>query len=338
VEPERILVVRLSSLGDIVLATPVAGYLRWRYPRAEICWLADEQYTELLVGHPHLDRVFAYCYTGWHRGWTGARRLALEIGEVDLYVDLQHKMRTLMLASLLGPREKLVLVKRRPRQMLSLLAGRDTVLQAPHQTERYLSLFSPPPRAEDFPPRLALGREEFEEVGRWLCQWPKPLVGLVVGARHRTKCWPLELQRDFGRLVLQAKLGLVLIGGPEQAGELAWLSEALEGQTALFQASGLRKLAALLAACDVVVGPDSGPQHVAAALGRPTVTLFGPTAPERWAPRGGPGLVLSLRLSCSPCSNHGGADCPQGHFDCLRRIHPEQVWQAVAALLGREGE
>jgi heptosyltransferase-2 len=108
------------------------------------------------------------------------------------------------------------------------------------------------------------------------------------------------------------------------------LGAALLGDTGSCSAAGL---AAAIEACDVVVSNDSGPAHLAAALGRPLVVLFGPTAASRWAPRGKAVRVLSENLSCSPCSNHGGDRCPIGTHACLEGIPVMRVFEAANQLL-----
>jgi len=102
--------------------------------------------------------------------------------------------------------------------------------------------------------------------------------------------------------------------------------------TAALDAGGL---AAAVARCEVVVTCDSGPSHVAAALGVPVVAIFGPTSPERWRPLSPRSEVVRVPLACSPCSNHGDKACPLGHHDCMQKLSVEQVLAAVQRLTAR---
>jgi ADP-heptose:LPS heptosyltransferase len=95
----------------------------------------------------------------------------------------------------------------------------------------------------------------------------------------------------------------------------------------------LPALAVLVARCQLVISNDSGPVHLAQAVGVPVVDVFGPTSPERWAPRGPQARAVSLRLACSPCTNHGGEHCPLGHHDCLRHLDAETVLRAARELV-----
>jgi heptosyltransferase-2 len=108
------------------------------------------------------------------------------------------------------------------------------------------------------------------------------------------------------------------------------LGSAVLGDTQHFSVGGL---SAAVQACDLVVSNDSGPAHLASALGRPLVVLFGPTSPGRWAPPGDIVRVVSRTLDCSPCSNHGGRRCPIGTHACLEGLEVEVVLAATRTLL-----
>ncbi len=338
-DPAHILLVRLSSVGDVLLATPVARALRQRYPQARLSWLVDAGYEPLLTGNPHLDRVVTFDHSGRHRGPAGIGRLAAELGRVALLVDLQHKLRTAVLAARLRPAERLTLVKRRGWGLVRAMLGRDAVLGAPHQIWRYLALLDvAPASAGQEPPRPELvcdpdagGRVRDRLAG----SVRRPRVGLVPAARHATKAWPLVHWRALAERCQRAGWSVVLLGGDGEAALAAAIGRDLApgGWTAL-AGGDLAALAAALAACDLVISPDSGPAHMAAALGVATLVLFGPTSPARWAPIGPRVEVLRQQLACSPCSNHGGQSCPLGTLDCMRQLRPERVWQAAGSMLG----
>ncbi len=341
VKPKNILLVRLSSAGDVVLASPAARWLRRRYPGAHLCWLVDAGYEDLVRRNPCLDRTAVFDYTGRHRGPSGIRRLAGELGPVDLLVDLQHKLRTSLLHTWLRPDRRLVLVKRRGMDLVRAMMGRDTILRGPHQIQRYLSVLGERLQGQDeFVPELAAEPELVERAREQATREAggRPLVGLVPGARHLTKVWPFEHLRSLAERCLQEGLAVALLGGHDDALLVDDLRRSLTSGPVLIRAgAGLDELAAQMAACALVVGPDSGPAHMAAALGVPVVALFGPTSPERWAPVGRRVAVVRLELACSPCSNHGGSTCPVGTFECMRRLEPGTVWEAVANLLADAG-
>jgi heptosyltransferase-2 len=332
----RALIIRLSSVGDVVLATPVAERLGVARPGLTVDWLVDEGYQAILASHPAVGRVIAYDYLGRHRGPAGARRLVQEIGPVDLVVDLQHKLRSSLVTAGLRPRERHVLVKRRGLELVRALVGRDTILQGPHQVERYLAVLPEGAPPEGARPRVVAAAGRVLEARAWRRAFAggRPAVGLVVGARHATKRWPTGHWAALVARCLAAGLGVALLGSPEEVAQAAACLRVNEPGPLDAQGGGeLATLMARLAVMDAVVSPDSGPAHLAAALGRPVVALFGPTSPARWAPRGSRVRVLRLPLACSPCSNHGSGACPLGTHECLRALGPDEVFVALSELL-----
>lgn len=329
--PRRILIIRLSSVGDIVLAGALVQVLAQREPQARLDFLVDKGFASLPRGWPELEQIHEFDHRGEHRGPGGIRLLAEQIGSVDWVLDLQHKLRSQMLLHWLKPARKTVYVKRKGMGMVRAMLGADAVLGGPHQIQRYLGLLEP--GLEDGPgpmPRLSVPAEPAARARRELGleQGQGPVLGLVLGGRHATKRWPATHWASLARLALDGGLRPVLLGGPDGLedaqvlrGEFSGLPLGLDGD--------LERLAARLSCCDVVVCPDSGPGHMAAALGLSTISLFGPTSPRRWAPRGPRVEVLGLDLNCAPCSNHGSSTCPLGSYECMRELDPQRVWEAV---------
>jgi lipopolysaccharide heptosyltransferase II len=328
----RILLIRLSSVGDVVLATAVLGGLRRQYPEAHIAWLVDRGYQDLLTRQPVLDQVFVFDAKGRHRGALGRKRLATEMGSVDLLIDLQNKARPLLLGRLLQPQKKIVWVKRRGWDLLRTLFGRGRILSAPHQVQRYLDLLGVAEKERSSQPTIFADPKRV--AGFLAIKQSRTLVGIVPSARHETKTWPKEHLLVLAQACQEAGHELVFLSGPKDDARVFELGRSLPRKPILALAEGgLDELTALIASCDVVVSPDSGPAHMAAALNVPLVVLFGPTDPLRWAPLGKRVRVLSLNLKCSPCSNYGGPKCPEGSHSCLRQIHPHQVMEAIKEWL-----
>jgi len=333
--PGHILVVRLSAVGDIVLATPVAARLRRSFPRARLTWLVDRGYRQLLEGNPHLDEVVEFDYGGRHRGPGGIAALADRLGTVDLLVDLQNKVRTVLLAAQLQPARRLRLVKRPGFGWLRAVIGRDAILRAPHQVLRNLRVLDELDGAgSPADPRLVVD-ERFRDQAEAVIGRPDGMpVGLVLGTRHPTKQWPARHWARLARDCRQHGAWPVLLGGAEDASLIEAIGRQL-GQAPVASLAGgsLGLLAAVLARLRAVVAVDSGPAHMAAALGIPVVSLFGPTSPERWAPWGTGHRVVRLELPCTPCSNHGSSHCPLGTHECMQQLVPELVWQQLEEVL-----
>jgi lipopolysaccharide heptosyltransferase II len=335
-DPEHILLVRLSSVGDILLATPAAALLRLRYPRARITWLVDAGYLDLVRANPHIDDTMEFDYTGSHRGPGGIRKLADQLGRVDLLVDLQHKVRSLMLSAYLRPAQRRVLVKRRGFGIIKALVGQDAILGAPHQVERYVQVLGDdvPGGTTGSTPAPVLIADEGEREAAKNHLDGDDFIGIVAGARHRTKTWPVRHTAALADRCREEGYRVALLGGQEDGSLTGAVVNSMKTEPAYVRTDGsLGQLAGILSCCRAVVSPDSGPAHMAGALGVPVVAVFGPTSPDRWAPLGPRVRVVRRELACAPCSNHGGASCPVDTLECMNELEPEEVWKGLVDLL-----
>ncbi|HEY0840682.1 MAG TPA: glycosyltransferase family 9 protein [Vulgatibacter sp.] len=164
-----------------------------------------------------------------------------------------------------------------------------------------------------------------------------PVVALAPGGRWATKRWPPERFAQVGNALSAAGARIVLVGGPADRAELKAVAAALVdpplGDTAALDVAGL---AAVIAKAGVLVSCDSAPNHLAQAVGTPSITVFGPTSARRWGPLPGAGASISLPIGCAPCSNFGKRPCHLGHHACMQDLGPEAVIAAALAAL-REG-
>jgi heptosyltransferase-2 len=183
------------------------------------------------------------------------------------------------------------------------------------------------------PLRLSLPGEARARAGEALAGVKRPAVGLAPGATWATKRWAPERFAALGDALHDQGFDLVLVAGPGDAEAVAAFRAALRAPLAAdLTTLGVAPLAAALARLKLLVACDSGPVHVAAALGTPVLSLFGPTSTIRWSPPP-PGRALSLGLDCQPCSNHGGERCPLGHHRCLGDLTTAAVLAAARELL-----
>lgn len=326
---ERLLIIRYSALGDVVLATSVLEPLRRRFPAAQIEWVTSAGAAPLLEGLPGIAAV--------HRLGAGAgegpRALARRLrGRFDLAIDLQEKVKSRYLALVAAPR-RLLYRRRSPGQALLALLGRDKPLQRAHATVLYAEVLRSlgvegPGRLQIYIPAAARTR-----AGELLAGARRPLVGIAPGATWATKRWAPERFAAVADAIHEAGHGLVLVAGPGDAAAVGAFRAALRAPLqADLTPLPVDALAAALGQLKLLIACDSGPVHLAAAQGVPALVLFGPTSTVRWSPPP-PGRALSLGLACQPCSNHGGERCPLGHHDCLGRLEVESVLGAARELL-----
>ncbi len=326
---QRILVIRYSALGDVVLATSVMEPLRRRFPGARIEWVTSPALAPLLEGLPGIAAVHRLGKRGGHGPLALARRLR---GRFDLAIDLQEKVKSRLLALAAAPR-RLHFHRRTFGQALWALVGRDRPVTRAHATRLYAEVLAPLGVEAPGRPELAVGERARALAREALAGARRPLVGIAPGATWATKRWAPERFAAVADALHAAGHGLVLVAGPGDAVAATAFRAALHAPLdADLTSLPVDVLAGALGELKLLVACDSGPVHLATALGVPTLALFGPTSTVRWAPAP-PGRALSLGLPCQPCSNHGGERCPLGHHDCLRRLEVAPVLAAARELL-----
>lgn len=341
----RILIVKPSSLGDIVHALPVLWAVRRGLPRARISWLVSTGCAGLLEGHPAVDEVIRFdrrLYGGVGRVWGATAAFARFLGELagrrfDVVLDLQGLFRSAFLAWASGAPVRVGLAG--VREVAAVLyTHRAAVRGVCHAVERNLAvcrLLGVPVERVDFDLGLsAAERGAAEALRREAGIAGRAYAVLAPGARWETKRWPEEAFAAAGRR-LGERFGaeIVVVGAPEEAGLCERVARGCGGVSVAGRAS-LRESAALMADALVVVSNDSGTKDVAAAAGAPVVSVFGPTDERRVGPRGERVRVVRRELACAPCYLRRLVQCPHDHA-CLRGLSPEVVVEAVEALVGR---
>lgn len=327
----RILVIRLGAIGDVVLATAAVEALRRAFPQAEIEFLLKARFAGLLEADPRISRLWRFEDTGRHRGTRGMLAFMREIqaGRFDLAVDLQDNLRSRLICRCLRA-GKILRWDKRAWQRRMMVAGRAGGDPPSPVYQRYLEALAPlkidtggiwprlHPGGWETPPELKI-----------------PFIAMAPGAHWPAKRWPLGHYGRLAELIAgKTNLGIAVIGSDEerQAGEA--IKKA--GPERIINLCGrleLNQLAACLSRARVLVTNDTGPMHLAEAAGVPVLAFFGPTvrgfgfAPWRVESR-----VLEREMPCRPCSLHGRRPCRKGGH-CLSGISPEEAWQALEAML-----
>ncbi|MDR2422790.1 MAG: lipopolysaccharide heptosyltransferase II [Deltaproteobacteria bacterium] len=339
-EPRRILIVKMSSLGDVVHALPALAALRALYPRATIHWAVEESLAPLLPGPPALDEIIAFprnelSLRSLRRSWRrlAAFRAKLKAGRYDLSIDFQALAKSALVAFWAGAKRRLAYWETREASFLVSQGVKGPQAQG-HVMERYLDVVRYlGPVAEglafplpDFSPQRAALSQTLLSQG---CAEPR--VVFYPGASWATKLWPPENYAALGQALARQGLGLVLGGGSAEKGlcqkvmdlapELPWVN--------LAGATDLRGLMALASLSRAVVGSDSGPLHVAVAAGRPTVALYGPNCSQRTGAYGPKARNLASPAPCSPCFRKV---CPKD-FVCMAQIAVGRVLTETLAAL-----
>jgi lipopolysaccharide heptosyltransferase I len=310
----NIALVKLSSLGDVVHALPVAAALRARLPHARLSWIVERREAALLTGNGILDAVVPVDTRGWRRAldvramWRplGALRAGGEIVELmmrhlgaarfDVALDLQGLLKSGLLTAATRAPLRIGFAPALCRERWSaLLTNRHVTppATARHVVEQYLAVLEPlgvRPAAIEFPlPRNAAAEARADAFFSRAGLKPSDrLVALLPGAGRADKRWPADRFAALAaRLTAETGASVLVVWGPgEHDTAKAIVDSARDGRALLAPTSSIEELVALLWRAAVVVGGDTGPLHLAAALGVACVGLYGPTAAERNGPWG----------------------------------------------------
>lgn len=333
----RIAVLRLSSLGDVILALPVVHELARAFPGARLEFWTKEEYADVVRFDPAITHV--------RRLEADARRIedlvsmSAELEDCDLIVDLHGSLRTRLLAF----RQRAPVLR-----AASFRVGRARWVRArwtrpgplPRALERYSLALQPIGLASTEAPRVTAGPAAEVWAEEWLGGWAGDgtLVALCPGVRHATKRWPEEHWTQLHRSLRERGACLLYLSLESERRSLPALAACVEADPrARWCTEPLSRMAAVLARCAGAVTHDSGLMHLAAARGTRVVALFGSTSPVLgFAPAGEGHVVLCRDEPCQPCTLHGRERCPKGHFDCMRKLAPERVVDALGFARGPE--
>lgn len=336
--PKKVLLIKPSAIGDVVHALPVLSLMRKKWPEAKISWLVTPPCAGLLRGHPLLDEVIEFDRKRYGQGYKSPAAASelrgftreLRLRRFDLVVDLQGLFRSGWLAWKTGAKLRVGLRTAREGAPLFYTHRVPGGEKERHAIEKYL----------DVAEALGLGRGPVEFVfntkdadrdavrEKLGAVGGRPMAVLFPGANWVTKRWPVE---HFAGLVgkLRERGVATVVGGAAGDGVLAASIGAdldLCGKTSLAETTALLELAS------VVVSNDTGPMHIAAGLGRPLVTLFGPTSEVRTGPYRLPLTVLRTDVPCAPCFSR---TC--SHTSCMKWLGVDSVMAEVEKKLGARG-
>lgn len=335
---ERIALLKPSALGDIVHSLPVLTALRRRYPHAHITWVVNQVYAPLLDGHRDLNDVLPFDRRASHRGWKAAVRSwlvflrELRRRHFDLVIDLQGLSRTALMMAATGARRRVGLSTAREGATWTYT---DVVpvadFNAIHAVDRCWRI------AEEF--GVGDAPKEFhipipDEARRWAEAttrgYPRPWLMLGPGARWMTKRWPPQQFAALARRAWDAFGGTVFfVGGDEETPAAQAVRRRLSGPSRdLTGRTTLPCLAALLQRADVMLANDTGPLHLAAALGRPIVSPYTCTRVRLNGPYRLQAGAVETTVAC-----RGSYIKRCSRLDCMKELTPERLWPILAGVL-----
>lgn len=333
---KSILLVRLSSLGDILLLTPALRCLRAAQPQARIDLLTSQRYAELLQDNTRLSNLIL---APDHPDKKALQKLAAELrGRHDVVVDLHTSLRSVFLRRQVAAKRILKYKKRRlarwflVRFKWNFYGGEFSIPLAYLHALKSLGVQDDGlglewPAAQNSLPDF------MRQAG--LARLPDPWpIALCPGASHFTKRWPENRWRELAHRLLETEPALWIIG--DQADYPLGQRLAQLHPERVVNFCGRLSLAhsgAALALCRLAITQDAGPAHMAAAVGVPVLAIFGSTVPQfGFAPYRVPHRIAEIDLFCRPCSHLGFSQCPLGHFRCMKDLTVEHTLALFRSL------
>ncbi len=333
-EFRRILIIRLSGIGDVVQTLPLLVALRKRYPRAYIAWLVQKRAEEILLGHPYLNEVIVFERDRWvSRLWPLIKKLRQK--RFDLVVDSHGQLRSGLFAYITGARVRLGFSPKNGRELNSVFIN----FKAPpfpgdwHAVERYLALASvlgAETETKEF--LIQIGESEKEYVEHFLkekgIETGEILIALNPGSSWKSKIWPSKNYAHLADvLIKEFKVKIILLWGPGEENLIASIKSLMEEKPVIAPRTSLKELASLISRCTLFIGSDSAPLHIASALSIPSIGLYGPTDPKRNGPYGSGNAAIKKDLATLSCLRKGCRRCK--HQDCMELITVEEVINTV---------
>jgi heptosyltransferase II len=338
-EPRNIIVRMPNWIGDLVMATPILSDLRKAYPKARITAMCRSPLCELLKEDPEIDELFCFSKASGF-GRRAERRSIIEKlrkGKYDLGILLTHSFSSAWWFWLGKVQHRLGYECNGRKLLLTCNLPFPQNIQNQHLVVTYKSLLEPLGLPiSDTPPRLYLNQKEVDAARALLRQHGIPdgalIVGINPGATYGSaKCWLPERFREVTeRLLRDKEIYVVYFGDIATAPLVKEICSGLPSRVInLAGLTTLRELTGLINHCDVLLTNDSGPMHVADAIGTPIVALFGSTSEVVTGPYRA-GSVIHKHVECSPCYQR---TCPID-FRCMKRIEADEVYEAIIKILG----
>lgn len=335
--PRRVLIIRLSAIGDVVFASPLVDACKRRYPDAEIDWLAEGVVRPLIIGMPSIGRVILWPRQEWRALWEEKRLIALfkavrsfrrelQARDYDLVVDAQGLLKSAFLAWLTGCRERigftskepngLFLSKRYPKQITSRISSEYLGLaqELGWDTNQF---------------EMVLGLTDEDHTRASTVAAPMSYIAIAPFTTRPQKHWTPDHWRALIQSLCAQGYTVGCLGGPADRDEAARMLEGLNVENWV-GTHPLGVSASLVSKATAVIGVDTGLTHMGIAAGVPTVALFGSTCPYTETGRENV-RVIYHGLDCAPCKRRptcGGA------FSCMTELLPSEALEALEEVLG----
>lgn len=346
---KKFLFIKASSLGDILHALPALRTLRMNHPDSYIAWLVEAPYQDLLYNNPDLDEIIVIRTRRWRKNWTlktlgeiWATVSLLRKRKFDVALDLQGLIKTGMIARLSSARQRLGLNRKNCKEPLNTLFTTKTAAPigpGTHVVDIYLNLIrllggnqqAPQTHPLDVPEGTSgpvdLFFRENSEIST------KPIAIINPGAGFPTKLWELDrFAKLADRMAEELGLSILLVWGPGEKGMAEQIAGQMQQKFWIAPKTSIQESIVLFRHAALMISCDSGPLHLAAAVGIPTVSIFGPTDPTRNGAYGANHQVVVKPQACSFCWKKV---CHIQTHDCMQQIEVGDVFETVKTSVAK---
>ena len=321
----RILIIRLSSLGDILLTTPLIRTIKNRFPKIVIDFLLKSEYQDVLKNNPHLNKIFLYS-----NNYNNAVVEEIENSnnpKYDLIIDLQNNIRSRRITSKLKIRT-VRFKKYSFRKFLLVQTKINLMKNLPLIPERYAKTIG-----------VDLDKSGVEifsdKIPSDKISGLKKIVGICPGAKHFTKRYPIEYQIQLCKQLVENNFNVVLFGGKIDEEICSEISSKVPEVINLQNNDDILQTISDMKLCDIIICNDSGLMHVASSLDKKLIAIFGSTVKEfGFMPYNYSNSIIveNENLGCRPCSHIGRRSCPKTHFNCMKKIKPEDIIKLIQEI------
>ena len=351
--PENILIIRLSAIGDVINVLPSLRLLRSHFPNARITWLVEDRASEILRDHPDVDEVIIYPRKKWQSGILKVNRSLNIIAEslsfykklrrnhYDLVIDFQGNLKSAVMSLITGSGNRLGFGRGYCKEFnyLSTQHHACPAGKKIHRIEKNLSLLKELDIETNFQrPELPVTRDDEEYISNFINENADPSLPIIIIHPGTSKFgsfkqWSAESYTLLADMILDRhKVNVILTWGPCELDVVNEISGSMK-QKAIpaCETKSIKQLTELIKRATLFIGGDTGPLHIASIMGIPVVGIYGPKDPAIYGPYDGTAIVIKKDVPCSPCRKR---TC--GDPICMSTILPEDVFRGVEKLMQKK--
>jgi len=331
-EAQKILVIRFSAIGDIILTTPVIRALKKQYPNAEIHYLTKKRHVDLVKYNPYLNRVITF-----DPEHTSLYSLIVQLRQqqYDWVIDLHKNLRSTMIRTFLSAKRTTTYTKGYWRRFLLIQFKYQSAKPYSHVIDKYFSRIkkygvnNDQQGTEVFYPR-----ELKEGIKKLFSLSGNEIVAICPGASYFTKRWTKDGFEEVGRALIKEGKKVVCLGAESEKELCEGIAHAI-GARSLAGKLNLLEAAYVLQSSSLAITNDSGLLHLAESQNTPVVAIFGSTVEELgfFSSLKESVIVQNKEINCRPCHGKGKNKCPKSHFNCMKKNDKKQVLSEVFRIL-----